>query len=206
VVSAVSVTGIVLAGGRATRFGADKLAVDVGGRPLLHRAILAVATVSDEVVVVIGSDGARPLLPADADVRVRVVRDAVADGGPLVGLAAGLAGAHGRLAILVGGDQPSLSPAVLGELLLWLGRDAAGPPLDAVALAEDGLLRPLPAALRVATSRPVAEALLLTGSRSLLDLFERLRVGTLEPERWRILDPEGASLRDVDTPADLPGR
>ena len=205
-VSAVSVTGIVLAGGRATRFGADKLAVDVGGRPLLHRAILAVATVSDEVVVVIGSDGARPLLPADADVRVRVVRDAVADGGPLVGLAAGLAGAHGRLAILVGGDQPSLSPAVLGELLLWLGRDAAGPPLDAVALAEDGLLRPLPAALRVATSRPVAEALLLTGSRSLLDLFERLRVGTLEPERWRILDPEGASLRDVDTPADLPGR
>ena len=205
-VSAVSVTGIVLAGGRATRFGADKLAADVGGRPLLHRAILAVAAVSDEVVVVIGSDGARPLLPADADVRVHVVRDAVARRGPLAGLAAGLAAARGRLAILVGGDQPSLSPAILAELLLWLGRDTAGPPLDAVALAEDGLLRPLPAALRVATSRPVAEALLLAGSRSLLDLFERLRVGTLEPERWRILDPDGASLRDVDTPADLPGR
>jgi molybdopterin-guanine dinucleotide biosynthesis protein A len=206
VVSSVPVTGIVLAGGRSTRFGADKLAVHVGGRPLLHRAILAAAAVSDEVVVVIGANGARPPLPADADVRVRVVRDALADGGPLAGLAAGLAGARGRLAILVGGDQPSLSPAVLGELLLWLGRDAAGPPLDAVALAEDGLLRPLPAALRVATSRPVAEALLRAGSRSLNGLFECLRVGTLEPERWRILDPEGASLRDIDTPDDLPGR
>ncbi len=205
-VSAVSVTGIVLAGGRATRFGADKLAADVGGRPLLHRAILAVAAVSDEVVVVIGSDGARPLLPADADVRVHVVRDAVAHRGPLAGLAAGLAAARGRLAILVGGDQPSLSPAILAELLLWLGQEADGSPLDAVALAEDGLLRPLPAALRVATARPVVVALLDGGSRNLLSLFERLRVGTLEPERWRILDPDGASLRDVDTPADLPGR
>ena len=205
-VNAVSVTGIVLAGGRATRFGADKLAVDVGGRPLLHRAILAVATVSDEIVVAIGSGGARPPLPPDSDVRVRVVRDAVADGGPLAGLAAGLAAARGRLAILVGGDQPSLSPAILAELILWLGQGADGPPLDAVALEEDGLLRPLPAALRVATSLPVAEALLNAGSRSLLGLFERLRVGTLEPGRWRILDPDGATLRDVDTPDDLPGR
>jgi molybdopterin-guanine dinucleotide biosynthesis protein A len=206
VVSAVPVTGIVLAGGRSTRFGADKLAVDVGGRPLLHRAILAVATVSDEIVVVIGSDGARPRLPSDAGGKVRVVRDAVADGGPLAGLASGLAAARGRLAIMVGGDQPSLSPAVLGELLLWLGRDGDGPPLDAVALVEDRLLRPLPAALRVATVRPIVEMLLEAGSRSLLGLFERLRVGTLEPERWRILDPDGASLRDVDTPDDLPGR
>ncbi len=204
-VSAVPVTGIVLAGGRATRFGADKLAVQVDGRPLLHRAILAVATVSDEVVVVIASDGATPSLPAGADVRVRVVRDAVAHRGPLAGLAAGLAAARGRLAILVGGDQPSLSPAILAELLLWLGPEADGSPLDAVALAEDGLLRPLPAALRVATARPVAMAL-LDGGGSLLSLFERLRVGTLEPERWRVLDPDGASLRDVDTPDDLPGR
>jgi molybdopterin-guanine dinucleotide biosynthesis protein A len=205
-VSAVSVTGIVLAGGRATRFGANKLAVRVDGRPLLHHAILAVATVSDEVVVVIGSDGAKPRLPADAEVRVRVVRDVIADGGPLAGLAAGLAAARGRLAVLVGGDQPSLSPAVLAELLLWLGQEASGPPLDAVALVEDGLVRPLPAALRVATVRPMVAALLERETRSLVALFERLRVGTLQPEHWRVLDPDGASLRDVDVPADLPRR
>jgi molybdopterin-guanine dinucleotide biosynthesis protein A len=205
-VSTVSVTGIVLAGGRATRFGADKLAVQVDGRPLLHHAILAVAMVSDEVVLVIGSDGARPLLPADAEVRVRVVRDAVASRGPLAGLAAGLAAARGQLAILVGGDQPSLSPAILGELLLWLGQEADGPPLDAVALAEDGRVQPMPAALRVATVRPMVAALLDAETRSLVGLFERLRVGTLEPEHWRVLDPDGASLRDIDTPDDLPRR
>ena len=205
-VNTVPVTGIVLAGGRTTRFGADKLAVQVGVRPLLHHAILAVATVADEVVVVIGSDGARPPLPTEADVRVRVVRDAAADRGPLAGLAAGLASARGRLAIVVGGDQPSRSPAVLAELLLWLGQEADGPPLDAVALAEDGLVRPLPAAMRVASVRPVVAALLDGETRSLVGLFERLRVGTLEPERWRVLDPDGASLRDVDTPDDLARR
>ncbi len=198
------VTGIVLAGGRATRFGADKLVAPLDGRPLLHHAILAVASVSDEVVVVIGSNGARPQMPVDAATRVRVVRDLVADGGPLAGLAAGLAAARGPLAILVGGDQPWLSPAILAELLLWLDSTADGPQPDAVALADDREIRPLPAALRVATVRPVVEALLAGRSRSLLSLLERLRVGTLEPERWRALDPNGASLRDVDTPEDVP--
>jgi molybdopterin-guanine dinucleotide biosynthesis protein A len=121
-------------------------------------------------------------------------------------LAAGLAAARGRLAILVGGDQPSLSPAVLAELLLWLDQEADGPPLDAVALAEDGLVRPLPAAMRVATVRPVVAALLDGETRSLVGLFEHLRIGNLEPERWRALDPDGASLRDVDTPDDLARR
>jgi molybdopterin-guanine dinucleotide biosynthesis protein A len=204
-VNVVMVTGIVLAGGRATRFGADKLAAPLDGRPLLHHAILAVASVSDEVVVVIGADGARPRLPVDAATRVRVVRDSIADGGPLAGLDAGLAAARGRLAILVGGDQPWLSPAILAELLLWLDSSLDGPQLDAVVLAEERAIRPLPAALRVATVRPVVETLLAGSSLSLVGLLERLRVGTLEPERWRALDPEGASLRDVDTPDALPG-
>lgn len=204
-VGATHATGIVLAGGHATRFGADKLAVPIDGRPLLHHAILAVATVCDEVVVAIGSDGARPRLPDDANVQIRVVRDAVFNGGPLAGLAAGLESAHGRLAILVGGDQPSLSPAVLGEMLMWLGQDA-GAQLDAVTLAEDGLVRPLPAALRVATVRPVVAALLGGETRSLVGLLDHLRVGTLEPERWRLVDPDGASLRDIDVPGDVPQR
>ena len=202
--SAPGATGIILTGGRATRFGAEKLAAPLDGRPLLHHAILAVASVSDEVVVVIGANGARPRLPAEAPVRVRVVRDSVADRGPLGGLAAGLAAALGQVAIVVGGDQPLLPPAILEELLLWLDSAVDGPQVDAVALAEDGEVRPLPAALRVATVRPIVEALLNGETRSLVGLLEHLRVGTLEPEEWRALDPEGASLRDVDTPDALP--
>jgi molybdopterin-guanine dinucleotide biosynthesis protein A len=202
-VSAPRATGIVLAGGSSLRFGADKLAVEVDGRPLLHHAIAAVATVVDEVVVVISPDGARPRLPSDAGVPVRVVRDAAAGLGPLAGLAAGLAAARAPLALLVGGDQPALAPTLLAELLLWLGPDAEGPPLDVVALEQDGRLRPLPSAVRVSMARPAAAAALATGTRSLVGLFAQLRVGTLGPERWRELDPAGDSLRDIDTSDDL---
>lgn len=198
------VTGIVLAGGRSTRFGGDKLAAVVGGRPLLHLAIYAVAGVADEIVVVVGADAPEPALPADVPVPVVVARDAVAGQGPLAGLAAGLAAASRPLALLVGGDQPALRPALLRELLRCLTPEAGGPPLDVVGLEEDGRLRPLPVALRVATAAPAAGVALAEGTRSLVELFGRLRSGTLGPERWRELDPAGDWLRDVDTPGDLP--
>lgn len=48
--TSVSVSAIVLAGGRSSRFGRDKLAEPIAGEPLLNRTIAAlgpVATVKD---------------------------------------------------------------------------------------------------------------------------------------------------------------
>jgi CTP:molybdopterin cytidylyltransferase MocA len=143
-VNPARVTGIVLAGGRSTRFGEDKLVAEVGGRPLLHLAIDVVATVVDEVVVVVGADAPAPLLPAGLRVPVVVARDAVADQGPLTGLAAGLAVASHSLALLVGGDQPALQPVLLRELLHRVGTGAADPPVDVIGLEDDGQLRGSP--------------------------------------------------------------
>jgi molybdopterin-guanine dinucleotide biosynthesis protein A len=203
-VSLPPVSGIVLAGGRSTRFGADKLAVEIGGRPLLHLTIDAVAGVVDEVVVVFGPDVPEAWQAPTVAVPIIVAHDAIAGQGPLAGLAAGLSAASHPLALRVGGDQPALQPALLREILRRLAPEAGGPPLDVIALEEDGRLRPIPAALRVSTAGPAAEAALAGGMRSLVGLFGRLRAGTLGPEQWRALDPAGDSLRDVDTPADLP--
>ncbi len=222
--SAGGVTAIVLAGGRSSRFGGDKLAADVDGRPLLHLAIAAVAGVADEVVVVIGAEAAEPALPVEAPLPVRVARDVVPDQGPLAGLAAGLAAAAHPLAILVGGDQPSLRGDVLRLLLERLGHvlaepGAAEPALAEPALAEPALAEPVPdvailadgdrvwpfpVAVRVATVRPAAEAALRGPDLRLFMLYRRLRIARVAEARWRALDPEAASLRDVDTPRDLP--
>ena len=158
--STARITGIVLAGGRSTRFGEDKLVATVDGRTLLHRALAAVAEVVDEIVVVAGFGAPEPPLQADVGVPIIVARDAIPDGGPLAGLAAGLAIASHPSALLVGGDQPALQPALLCELLrrLSAGGDTDHATLDVVALEEDGQLRPLPVALRVATVRLAAEA------------------------------------------------
>ena len=50
---------IVLAGGRSRRFGRDKLAEPVDGRPLLHHAIDAVRPIATEIIVV-AAPGASP--------------------------------------------------------------------------------------------------------------------------------------------------
>ncbi len=197
------VTGIVLAGGRSTRFGSDKLAAVVDGEPLLHRAIRAVAVVVDEVVVVVGSEAEAPALPDDLPVAIRVARDAVAGQGPLAGLVAGLGVAEGSLALLVGGDQPQLRVEVLRALVDVLAASTGRAPVDVAALADGGSIWPFPVALRVATVRPAAEAALTARELALFALFERLRVGLVAEERWRRLDPAGRSFRDVDTVEDL---
>lgn len=200
-------TAVVLAGGRSSRFGSDKLASDLDGRPLLAHAVAAVAAVAREVVVVLSPDAPEPsladvLAPGVTD-RLRFVHDAADGIGPLAGVAAGLAAATQPLAVIVGGDQPSLVPALLAAILRYAA-PGSGMPIDAVALEEEGRIRPLPCAVRVGPARSAAAVALAMGGGSLIGFLGRLRLGMLPPERWQALDPSGASLRDIDLPADLP--
>ncbi len=196
------VTGIVLAGGAAHRFGRDKLAEPIAGQPLLARAVAAVAAVCGEVVVVVAPGAPDPPVKAGPTVTVRVVRDAVAYQGPLAGLAAGLAHTRTPLAVVVGGDMPGLVPALLEALVRRLAEHPADGPALAV-LEEGGRARPLPCALRVAAARPPVEALLRLGERRLRAIFDVVATVVVPETEWRPLDPAGASLRDVDRPEDV---
>ncbi len=205
--SSHDVVAIVLAGGASSRFASDKLAADLGGRPLLHHAVEAVAAVASSVVVVIAPDAPLPSVPDGLAGRVVFARDRVAHGGPLAGLASGLAAVDTRvgdeaphIALVVGGDMPMLVPAVLR---LLVGTLAADPSLAAMTLAASGPA-PLPMAVRPDAARRPIDAILATGGRrSLLALLEAISSATLSGDSWRTLDPAGATLRDIDTPADL---
>ncbi len=193
-----SITGLVLAGGRSTRFGADKLVAPLDGIPLVHHAVHALASVSDEVVVVTapGDDVSRLRLPPG----VRTTADPTEGEGPLAGLHAGLmAAVRSDVVVVAGADMPSLRAAVLREMLGALD-DAA---VDAVALHDGERVRPLPCALRTWAAADVAHSLLHAGRRRLGDVLDALRTAVLDEATWTALDPERATLRDVDTPEDL---
>jgi molybdenum cofactor guanylyltransferase len=193
------VTAIVLAGGGSRRFGSDKLVAPVGGMPLLHRAVLGVVAVADELVIVIAPEAPEPSLPDGIAVPVRFVRDPEPDKGPLVGVLAGLEAAESDLAIVVAGDMPLLVPVVLRRCLDVVG----GGGDDAVVLEDpSGLLRPFPMALHVAAARLAAAAAVAAGERRLGRLLERLGAQTLSANEWRALDPDGTTLWDVDRPED----
>jgi molybdopterin-guanine dinucleotide biosynthesis protein A len=193
------VSGILLAGGASARFGRDKLLEPVGGAPLFHRPLRALATVCDEVVVVIGPDAPAPPLP-DVAVPVRVVRDELRHEGPLLAASVGLANARNPLALVAAGDMPGLRAPVL-ELLLARGQAGA----DAVALEDGDRWRPLPSLLRVAPARALGTELVERGERRLRALVGGLRPLVVGAPAWLQVDPGGDWRRDVDLPADLPG-
>jgi molybdopterin-guanine dinucleotide biosynthesis protein A len=195
-----AVSGIVLAGGRASRFGSDKLSAEFDAVPLLDRAVAAIASSCSEVIVVLAPDDDRDL-PVAA-VPVRRVFDPARHRGPLVGLLAGLEAAREPVVLVAGGDMPTLSPDVLAALVRALS--AAEAWADAAVLVQRGVARPLPAALRNGAATEVARRVIAGGERSLVALLRGLPTRELAEAEWRGLDPDAATLRDVDRPEDLP--
>ena len=189
------VTAIVLAGGRSSRFGRDKLVEPIDGRPMLHLAIDAVRPLADAVLVVT-APGFQPLVPDG----VRIVHDPEAFGGPLAGLLAGLDAGTSPVVLVAAGDMPELVFQVGQTLLAEVVERGAA----AAVLEEQGRLRPLPMALRREPARAAARRLIDAGERRLRALPEALAASVIPEATWRSLDPDARSLRDIDTIADLP--
>jgi molybdopterin-guanine dinucleotide biosynthesis protein A len=147
--------GLVLAGGRSQRFGADKAAADLGGLSLLARAHRRLAGQCRRVAVSAPPGGAAAALAAD--LAAPVLPDPYgAPRGPLSGVLAGLEWAVGERAeflITLPCDAPLL-PADLEARLLAAAQGAPA----AVARTPDGL-QPLCAVWRTALARPLRAAL-----------------------------------------------
>lgn len=187
--------GIVLAGGRSSRFGRDKLAEPIDGRPLLDLAVEAALSVASDVVVVV-APGTERVVPAGA----RIAHDRDAYLGPLAGVATGLAALRPDVerVIVVGGDMPALAPSVLRRLI-----DGLGHGMTAVLLGTSGDPAPLPAAFDRRAAQAVGDALLAAGERRLRALAARLETAVVPVAEWADDDPTAATLRDIDRIEDL---
>lgn len=191
-------SGVVLAGGRSTRFGSvDKLAVPHHGMPLMLHPVLRLAEVTGDVVVVLAPDATEPSMPPGTP--ARFVHDAEEGEGPLAGAVAGLSAVDRDLAVVAAGDMPDLSTAVVLEMM----RVAGDAMVDAVALRDGDGTRPLPVVVRAEPARHAGHALLHQGERSLRAWLRAMRVAVIDESTWVDLDPARGTLRDVDEPGDL---
>ncbi|MDQ3154869.1 MAG: molybdenum cofactor guanylyltransferase, partial [Actinomycetota bacterium] len=108
--------GVVLAGGRSSRMGTPKAALEWHGSTLLRRTLGVLSRVVDGPVLVVRAPGQElPPLPA----RVDVVEDPTEGLGPLQGIAAGLTALAGRaeVAYVSSTDLPFLHPAFVRRVL-----------------------------------------------------------------------------------------
>ena len=190
------VAAVVLGGGRSTRFGSDKLAIDVGGAPLLLHAVDAARGVARQVVVV-----GRPAVPLPEG--VVVVADSQAHAGPYAAVLDGIDALDLdiEVVLVLAGDLIDPGP-ILPALLAALGADDPHrPPEAAVAVDDEGRRQPLLAAYRVEP---------LVAGMAGVDAYHRAAYALLDGlhvVEVPAADVPGANeaTRDVDTPADLPG-
>ena len=178
------VSALILAGGKATRFGGiAKHLLVIDGETIFARQVAVLAPRVAEIMV----------SSADDIAGYRTVRDSVADAGPLGGIAAGLAAARTPWLLVVAGDMPDLD----GTLIERMIRHSGGEHADAVGVRVGDLPIPLlcllhrrvlPTVERRLASRRFKASGLLTQ--------EGLRVRWLE-------DADPRSLRNVNSPEDL---
>ena len=195
--------GIVLAGGRSTRMGRPKAALEWHGSTLLRRVCGIVGRAVDGPLVVVRAPGQElPALPP----AVELADDAHEGRGPLQGLAAGLAALGGRAerAYVSSTDVPLLHPAFVNALLAEAARHDDA---DLVLPVVDGHPHPLAAVYRTSL-RATVEELLADGELRLTALLERCRVRELgaaellAEHALAAADPELLSLLNVNEPAD----
>jgi molybdopterin-guanine dinucleotide biosynthesis protein A len=200
--------GIVLAGGRSSRMGTPKAALEWHGTTLLRRTVSIVARATNGPVVVVRAAGQDlPDLPRGT----LVVEDPREGKGPVQGIAAGLTALAGQAeaAFISSTDLPFLHPAYVRRVLCGLERDRseAGQDPDVCLPVARGYPQPLAAAYRVALAG-TAERLVKEGRLRPAFLFEECAVNRLDDAALladpvlAALDPALDSLVNVNEPAD----
>lgn len=181
-------TAALTAGGRSSRFGADKALARLGDRTLLERAAASLEGCGVRLLVAPPGRYALPGWEAVPDTRPGE--------GPLAGLEAALAAASARRGAgwvaLCGVDQPALTPAYWAAL--WQARTVPGT-LAAQALDPQGRAQPLAALYHTA---------LLPGVTALLDGGERrLRLAALPEATVTVAGLPERFFANVNRPEDL---
>lgn len=180
---------VVLAGGRSSRFGSDKLEARVGGASLLELTLAGLP--ADAEVIVVG-----PVRPLSRP--VHFIREEPPLGGPAAALVAGLRRAGEFPAdpiVVLPGDAPGAGVAA-GVLLAALERGSAD---VVVATDADARVQPLQLALRPSGAVRLLDA---AGTDAGRNAAARRLIDALDPPAERVVVPAIGSF-DVDTPGQL---
>jgi molybdopterin-guanine dinucleotide biosynthesis protein A len=132
------VTGVILAGGRSTRFGSNKLEARVDGVAMLHRVVAAMEEVVSEIHVSVGSS--TEMSDIVKSTGCGIIEDEIQGIGPIGGLMTAMRRLDSEWILLVAGDMPHLTSdtlrGLISQLPSWEG-DAI------VAVDPEGRVHPL---------------------------------------------------------------
>jgi molybdopterin-guanine dinucleotide biosynthesis protein A len=188
-----SCAGVVQAGGKSARMGAEKASLRIGGETALARIVRRLHLALPEVYIV-GPSHLAALAPGTP-----VFPDQTPGLGPLGGLATALARVPSQYIFIAGCDMPFVEPALVGAMV---GYALHHPEADVVALRTAQGIEPLHAVYARTCAPIVRERIAAVDGRSMGALLGHLRLIELPASIVAHYDPAGRSAFNANSPED----
>ena len=189
----VSLGLVILAGGRSSRMGRNKVSLPWRGATLLTDLLLRSQAVAfDEIIVSANRPPDLSALPSDLADRICVVADDCQDCGPLGGMEAAFRACTCSYCLVLSVDLPFYDFSPVKRLLPEL---AQMPPVDLFLPISESRPQPLAAIYKREPALEAVQAALAAGKRRVLSIADKLAV--------RILDDAGAPIlyENINTPS-----
>jgi len=183
-------SGFVLAGGKSTRMGHDKAAINLNGRTLLEHALAALRAVCRDVAIL----GKHELYGALSP----VYEDAFPGCGPLGGIHAALANSQTQFNLVIAVDTPFLAPrflSYLAERAVTSGAVVTTPEID-------NYTQPLCTVYSL-DFLPIAEQALRLGNYEIVSLFPQAQTLVIKESELRKVSFAAGMFENLNTPEDL---
>ena len=185
-------TGFVLAGGKSSRMGTDKYALETGGETLLDRAVGVLRPVCGSVKIVLNQTQV-------IETGIETVRDVYPERGAAGGLHAALKNCATKFAVVLAVDLPRVSTAALENLTRFAL--ASNKYIAFVPREADGRRQPLCAVYRARYCLPALEKILSENdSPAVRDFLDQIAPKYIEASR---LSTDERFLLNVNYPEDL---
>jgi molybdopterin-guanine dinucleotide biosynthesis protein A len=184
------VTGVILAGGKSTRYGSNKAFAELHGMRLIERTIRVMGLVFPRLLLVTNT-------PAEyAYLHLPMVEDIVKGLGPLGGIYTGLEVMEDENGFFVACDMPFLKEDLLRYMVTLRGD------YDAVVPRVKWLVEPLHA-LYAKKCLPSIRESIRSQEHQILKFFQKINVKYVEEEEIRSMDPDLKSFLNINKPDDL---
>ncbi len=187
------ITGLILAGGKSSRFGKNKALVELDGVRLIERVIRVMGSVFQRLIILTNT-------PQEyAYLKLPMVEDLIKGLGPIGGLYTGLESISDDAGFFVACDMPFLSEPLIRHMVeIRDDFDVVLPKIDWKIEALHGLY----------TKRclPTIKELIDSQEYQVIRFFPKIHVKYLDEDEIKEFDPQLKSFFNVNKPNELPVR
>lgn len=184
------ITGIILAGGKSSRYGANKAFVEINGVQLIERVITVMGSVFEHLILITNTPHEYTYL------NLPMYEDLIKGLGPIGGILTGLEAISDESGFFMACDMPFIN----GDLIHYMV--AVSDDYDAVVPRISWKMEALHALYKKSCLTAIKE-LIESNEYQTIKFFNKIRVRYVDWDEIRAFDPKQRSFFNINSPQEL---